>query len=238
MPIPRLHRPALHAGLAISAALAGAPSARAELGGTVSVQSDSRYRGVSSSERRPQAQLTLAYDDEGGRGWYGGALLTRMHFDGDRRSGLLQGYLGRVATLAPGLDAEVGVSVNHFDRISRYDYAEAYLGLLGERWNARLHYANDYYGSAQRSVYGELNLNWLLAPALQGFAHAGLIHGSGNHYRDTGGPTRLDWRAGAAWRLGLCELQLAWVGASRGGPYTWTENQRRQTLVLGLSASF
>ena len=207
------------------------------LGGTVSVQSDARFRGVSYSDEKPNAQATLTYD--GAAGWYGGALLTRVHFGPQRQSTMLQSYAGRVVNLATGLDGEAGVQVNRFDGVTRYNYGEAYVGLLAERWNARLYASNDYYGTKQRSLYAELNLNWplaLLGPSVQVFAHAGVIDARGGPYAPHS--SRTDWRAGAAWRYGVAELQLAWVGAGRGGPYTWTADEHRQTWVLGVSAAF
>jgi uncharacterized protein (TIGR02001 family) len=236
MPPTRLPRLALSASLA-TALSACSPSAIAELGGTVSLQSDGRYRGISYSEHGPQAQVTLAYDDSPS-GWYGGGLLTQTRFAGERPNAFVQGYLGRVAMVTVGLDADAGLSLHHFDSISRYDYAEAYVGLLGERWNARLSYANDYYGSRQRSLYGELNLDWPLTPSTLAFAHLGVIRGSAGPFSSPHGLTRLDLRVGAGWRLGLCELQLAWLASTRGGPYTWADERRRQTVVLGVSAAF
>ena len=202
----------------------------------MSLQSDARYRGISYSDGQPQAQLTLAYDAS--EGWYGGGLLTQAHFNGSPRRAYMQAYAGRVLGLAPGLDAEAGLNFNHFDGTGRYDYAEAYAGLLGERWNARLHLSNDYYGSGQHSAYAEANLNWPLAREWQAFAHAGLIRGWGGAYGNPQGATRFDGRAGLAWRRGAFELQLAWVAVGRGGPTTWVEDRHRQTVVLGLSAAF
>jgi len=229
-------RLALTTSLALTLCAAFPIAALADLGGAVSLQSDARTRGISYSDGRPQAQVTLNYDVS--EGWYGGGMLTQARFNGSRPGAYLQAYAGRVFGVTSGLDAEAGLSFSHFDAVARYDYAEAYAGLLGEHWNARLHVSNDYYGSGQRSLYGELNLNWPLTPSRQAFVHVGALNGSGSGYGSPHGPTRLDLRAGGAWRRGPFELQLAWVAVSRGGPYTWVDDRRRQTVVLGLSASF
>jgi uncharacterized protein (TIGR02001 family) len=213
-----------------------APAARAELGGTVSVQSDARERGLSYSRDNPSAQLTLSYD--GSAGWYGGGLLTRVDFAPEHGSALVRGYVGRVMGLVPGIDAEAGLQYSHFASITRYDFAEAYAGLLGERWSARLHYANDYYGNRQRSLYGEVNFNWPLNRSLTAVAHAGALTGPRSDYRSTQNSTRYDGRLGLAWQLQPIELQLSWVTVSNGGPYTWMTESRRNTVVLGISASF
>lgn len=233
MPIAPLPWRGLSASLALCAA---ACPALADIGGTVSVQSDGRFRGLSYSNGEPQVQATLAWDGTGG--WYAGALWTQTRFGPQRRSPLWQAYAGRVVPLAVGIDAEAGLNLSHFSTITRYDYAEAYVGLLGERWNARLHLSNDYYGSQQRTAYVELNLRWPLAPALSSFAHLGVMHGSGGPYASPHGPTRSDLRVGAAWRPGIAELQLAWVAATAGGPQTWTGTARQQAWVVGFSAAF
>lgn len=240
MPSTRPHRSALKFCLAATA-LAGCACAHSEgvpdgLGGTVSLQSDSRYRGYSYSDKKPDAQVTVSYD--GAAGWYGGAMLTHVRFGPGRQGMLTQGYAGKVFNLTTGLDVEGGVQFNSFNRLGRYDYAEGYVGLLAERWNARIYCANDYFGTAQHTVYAEFNGNWPLSASVQAFAHAGLLQGRGGPYAETHSSRRFDWRAGAAWRHDIYELQLAWVDVGRGGTYTWTDSGHRQTWVLGLSASF
>jgi len=223
----------------VSSLLLGATlPARAELGdlgGTVSVQSDARERGLSYSQDKPQAAATLSYD--GSDGWYGGTLLTRARFDAGHHSDLTQFYAGRVVSLSNGLDFEAGLQYSRFPSISRYSFAEAYAGLLGARWNARLHFASDYYGSGTRTAYAEYNTNWPLHNDVQAVAHLGMLLRAGG--RDVaGGSARYDSRLGLAWQLRPIELQLAWVAVSPGGPYTWVDERRRNALVLGVSASF
>ncbi|MCY4753868.1 TorF family putative porin [Pelomonas aquatica] len=232
-----------HARLACLTALTAsllAGAARADAGATLSLQSDARERGISYSGNRPSFQLGLAWDGEAG--WYGGALLAWARFDDEHHGAWLRAYGGRVFALLPGLDGEAGLLLNRFENVSRYDFAEAYAGLLGERWNLRLHHSPDYYGSGQRSIYGEFNLRWPLGQDVSAFGHVGVLHGHGaalQAYVEAQGAVRVDQRMGASWQMGRgCELQLAWVAAGRGGPYTWTDPTRRRALVLSLSAAF
>jgi len=214
--------------------------ARSDTGGTLSLQSDARERGLSYSNNRPGAQLGLAWD--GADGWYAGAQLSRVRFDAGHHGARLQAYGGRVFSLTPGLDGEAGLVTYRFENLPRYDFTEAYAGLLGELWSLRLYRSGDYYGIGQRSLYGEFNLRWPLVQGLQAIGHAGVLRGDGVSrmpYLESHGPTRIDLRTGLSWQLGTHgELQLAWVSASRGGPYTWTDATRRRTVVLGLTAAF
>lgn len=227
--------------IALAVALAGAP-AHAQLGGTVSLQSDGRFRGISLNDERLQAQLSLAWDGAGRlSGWYGGALLTEARFGSAGRSSLLQGYAGHVTRLTPDLDGEFGATVTRFPQLPYYDYAEAFAGLLAEGWNLRLHRSGNYYGLHQRTLYVELNGHRPLVDAVQAFAHVGALHGTGG-WRNPAGATRVDLRIGAALRRDRVEWQLAWVAVGRGGPYAGAyavaADTRRRAIVLGVAASF
>jgi uncharacterized protein (TIGR02001 family) len=223
----------------VATLLACAGGAWADVGGTLSLQTDARERGMSYSANRPSAQLGLAWD--GDAGWYGGAQLAHARFS-QRRGATLQLYGGRVFGLVPGLDGEAGVIAHAYENVSKYDYQEAYAGLLGERWNLRAYVSPDYYGIGQRSLYAEFNLRWPLVPGMAALGHVGLLHGWGgqaSQYSDARSATRVDLRLGASWQLGgSSDLQLAWVAAGRGGPYTWTDATRRRTAVLSLTTAF
>ena len=212
---------------------------RADVGATLSVQTDARERGLSYSGNKPDAQFGVAWD--GANGWYAGASLTHASF-GDRSGAALHTYGGRVFGLRPGLDGEAGLLVHRFENVSSYDFTEAYAALLGERWNLRFYASPDFYGIGQRSLYSELNLHWPLSRAVAAIGHVGLMRGWGGQagaYADPQGRVRVDWRAGLSSQLGEgSELQLAWVAVSRGGPYTWTNKTRRRTAVLSLTTAF
>lgn len=238
MPPARLARSTI-----LIASLLASAAVRADVGGTLSAQTDARDRGMSYSDGKPSAQLGLAWD--GPAGWYAGAQLAHARFV-QRRGARLQAYGGRVVELLPGLDGEAGVIAHAFENVSHYDFQEAYAGLLGERWNLRLYVSPDYYGSGQRSLYAEFNLRWPVAAGMGLMGHVGMLRGYGTPttatytYGQASDATRADVRAGASWQLGQsCELQLAWVSAGRGGPYTWaSDSTRRRGVVLGLTAAF
>ncbi|MCY4745243.1 hypothetical protein NYO99_09690 [Pelomonas sp. UHG3] len=216
-------------------------AARADVGMTLSLQTDARERGQSYSDNQPGAQLGLGWDGTGG--WYAGVSLAPVRFDATRRGRWWRAYGGRVITLRPGLDAEAGLVLHRYAQLSRYDHAEAFAGLLGEGWQLRLHGAPNHYGSGQRSVYLEANLRWPATAPLAWLAHAGVLHAAGNSRwgrpRNADGPTRADLRAGGSWQLGeAVELQAAWVWASRGGPVVGAGATRRSTAQLTLSAAF
>src|SRR5262245_34525640 len=99
--------------ITITLLLSVAGPARADVGGTASLQSDARDRGLSYSNNKPSAQLGLAWDGSGG--WYGGGQLARARFDERRHGAWLRAYGGRVFAITPNLDGEAGLIAHRFE---------------------------------------------------------------------------------------------------------------------------
>lgn len=212
-----------------------AGSASAQMAISVTAESDYRFRGVSLSDEKPSLHLSLGYD--GASGWYGGATAATVELEPDRRIAQLLGYAGYAARAASGLGWELGATQAHFDGSSRYDYGEFYGGLNGQGWNARLYYSPSYFGRGVRTAYAELNGGWPQEGLLRLFAHVGALLPLGS---SQGSPrNRYDLRLGVSAALVRSgEVQLAWVAASRGGPYPAIYEQKRGALVLSASLFF
>jgi uncharacterized protein (TIGR02001 family) len=223
-----------NAALAVAALLL-ATAARAQLGATVAVDSDYRYRGVSLSDSRPSGRATLNYDAP--ERWYAGASLTRAALTTIDSYTQVLGYAGWSTPIGDGRDVELGVDASHFIGISGYDFAEAYLGLLAQNWTARLYYAPDYYGRHVDVVYAELDVHVALDERSRVFAHAGALQPVRGAEGEAG-RTRVDLSVGAGivWRG--WDLHVAAVGASHGGPYPAIFSGRSAALVVGASLSF
>ena len=208
---------------------------QAQLGATVSVDSDYRYRGVSLSHANPSARLTLNYD--AAENWYVGASATSAKLTGSDRYTQLVGYAGWSTPAFSGASVELGLDGSHFDGISGYDFAEAYAGMLGERWSARLYFAPNYYGRHVQTAYAELNTYLALDERSRVFAHFGVLHPLRGAVGEAD-RTRGDVSLGAALVLRAWDLHLAWVAASRGGPYPAVYGGRPSALVVGVSVAF
>lgn len=212
--------------------------ARAQVSGSIGVLSDYRYRGISLSDGKPVAQLTLAWDHPDGA--YAGVLASSLHhgFDG-RADTLLLPYLGHAWRLRPGLHAEAGVQYWHFHRVHAYDHAEFYAALSAERIGARLSYAPRYFGQAALA-YAEVNASQPLGERLRLLGHVGL-----SHARDAGygmDRNRVDLRLGLGWRLAGFDLQLGWASADLDGDSGMRDplwgRAGRSGWVLGVSRSW
>jgi uncharacterized protein (TIGR02001 family) len=220
---------------AVVAVLVFTAPARAQLGATVGVDSDYRYRGVSLSGSKPSPRLTVNYD--AAERWYAGASATRAMLTGSDTYTQLLGYAGWSTPAFASTSVELGLDGSHFAGISGYDFAEAYVGLLGERWSARLYFAPNYYGRHVQTAYAELNTYLALDEHSRVFAHFGVLHPLHGAVGEAD-RTRGDISLGAALVWRAWDLHLAWVAATHGGPYPAVYGGRPSALVAGVSFAF
>lgn len=233
MPRPAMRRTIRSALAPIALLLGGA--AQAQLGATISVESDYRFRGVSLSDSKPAWRLTLNHDFVSGA--YAGASATRVELARDDRYSQLVGYAGYVARQRDGYSVELGASFSHFTGDASYDYVDVYAGLLAQRWALRVHFAPDYFGRGVQAAYVDANAHWPLDERLRLFGHVGALAAlSGQTAGDK--RTRLDLRLGLGMSAGSLDVQLAWVDATRGGPYPAVYAGRRSTWQLSALLSF
>lgn len=208
--------------------------ASAQTGGSVAFFSNYLYRGVSLSDERPTLSLSVTHDDP--NGWFGGASLTGVTLGPDLRRQLqVLGYAGYAGRLSDRLGWEAGATAVHFGADSRYDYVEAFTGLSGERWNMRLHYAPDYFGSGARTAYGEFNAGLPLSPMTRATAHVGALMRVGGISTE-GGRLTLDGSLGLAVARDAWEVRLDWIAGGRSAVYP-TAYGRAAGSALVLSAS-
>jgi len=225
-------------GCRLAPALAAAwiaQAAHAQLGATIGVDSDYRYRGVSLSNSNPSARLTVNFD--GAERWYAGASATRAALTEQDTYAQLTGYGGVVLGSSDRASVEIGAVGSHFAGGAGYDFVEGYVGLLARDWSARLYLSPDYYGRSVPTAYVELNAHLPLDERARVFAHVGALAPLRAAAGDAG-KTRGDVSIGAAVVLGGWDLHVAGVAATRGGPYPAVYSGRRATVVVGAALSF
>lgn len=223
-------RPAAVVALATLAA-----PVRAQVSGSVGLDSDYRYRGVSLSRSEPSVRAAVNYDAP--ERWYAGALATRAALTPSDTYTQLSGYAGWTTARADGRSFEIGVDGSHFAGASHYDFGEAYVGVLADRWSARLSWSPNYYGQQTDVAYLESNFYPPLDRNVRLFAHLGALVPLGSVSGDAA-KTRFDASVGAGVALGQWDLHIAATGATPGGPYPAVYSGRRATLVIGVAISF
>lgn len=197
------------------AALLAPAAARAQWNASAGVDSQALFRGVTLSDGHPSPHAALAYDASSGA--YGGLAVARTVFAPGHDSAqwtAYAGYAGRF-TAQHVLGWEAGLIASHYTLDPDYDYAEGYVGLLGDGWNLRLHAAPDYFGQGAATFYAQANAGSELREGWHWLAHLGLTHTSGAGAAVIGRRWRGDWRVGVAADWQRLTLQLAWVGAQR-----------------------
>jgi uncharacterized protein (TIGR02001 family) len=202
---------------ALAFALVLPVAAQAQWSGSLGADSDYRFRGVPLGGSRPTLRASANYDGAGG--WYGGASATQAQLvAGDRYTQVL-GYAGVVRPLAGGA-LDLGLTGWSFIGEHRYDFAEAYAGLLFDPVTVRLNYSPQYFGWHVQTAYLDASAQVPLGAGLRLLVHAGLLvpltHLAAPFPQAS--RARTDVRTGIGWALRDVDLSLAWASVTRGGP--------------------
>jgi uncharacterized protein (TIGR02001 family) len=237
--VPAPHRLALSLAAALAFCLSS--PARAQLGFSVSADSDYRFRGVSLSDGKPDVNLNVTYDNRSG--FYAGA--TAIGAESAHGGAHILAYLEYIGFSAPisgniAWDAGVSNSTVSQRPYNPYniDYVEAFAGVVTRDFNVHVYYSPNYIGEGFDAVY--LDLNGAVRPR-QGwrvFAHAGVLTPLGVGGEPGSRREHYDLRVGVAAAFANTEVQLAWTTTSPGFNYPPGVRQRRDAVVVGASYFF
>ncbi|MDE2002774.1 MAG: TorF family putative porin [Betaproteobacteria bacterium] len=213
--------------------------ANGQVSGTLSAISDYRYRGITLSDRKPAAQVTVAYDDS--TGWYLGAFASTVRLappaDAHVQGVAFGGYAFRMPS---GLSLEAGGDYATFAAAGRDDYGEVFLGAASESVSARVYYAPRYFGLQSNAVYGELNALLPINDRVHLLAHFGMLRTAyPAGYQHTTARMFVDGRIGLGVDFSRLRLEIAWVGTNDAyAAYPLTGASSPNTVVLSLTRSF
>jgi uncharacterized protein (TIGR02001 family) len=209
----------------------------AEVGGSVSVSSDDRFRGQSLSDGHPVVSLDLSYDDVSG--FYLAGKATADIDQSAPRIVNVQENLGYAWKTASGPVIDVGIvrsDYTEYDRGSEAaHYTEFYAGIVTERWSSRLHYSPDYFRSGVASLYADVDANLRPASDWRLTGHAGLLVQLAGPRPLDSDSVYYDWRVSISRRLGPLDFQLAWSG---GGPSSDYYGRRHSRTAITTGASY
>jgi uncharacterized protein (TIGR02001 family) len=223
---------------ALALALVLPLAAQAQWSGSLAADSDYRFRGVPLGGSKPTLRASANYD--AADGWYGGVSATQARIlAGDRYTQLL-GYAGVVRPLGGGA-LDLGLTGWSFVGEHRYDFAEAYAGLLFDPVSLRLNYSPQYFGWQVQTAYLDASAQVPLPGGLRLLAHAGLLvpltHLAAP-FPDAN-RTRADVRTGIGWTaLRDLDLIVAWASVTRGGPPPASTPPRRSGWALAATWYF
>jgi uncharacterized protein (TIGR02001 family) len=234
-------RPCLLGAVLTALALCPASTANAQLGASLSLDSDDRFRGLSLSDGRPTLSVNLAYDHASGA--YAGisAIGADTAHAGVEALGYT-GYVGYAARIKNGPTWDVGaantdITSYRYGRY-RYNYSEVYAGLVGEHVSAHVYYSPDYLGEDLDTVYADLDGTIRPAPQWRLFGHLGVLAAVSGRAEPQGRRQQYDLRIGVAREFKGCEVRLAWTTRSGHLVYPAGYRQSPDALVLGASYFF
>jgi uncharacterized protein (TIGR02001 family) len=229
-----LATPLLWAALGL-AQPARAQIAGSQISGTLGVQSDYRYRGISLSSGRPAVTLDLAFDHPSGF-YAGGSAIGGILEDGVKSLGFIE-YLGYATPRRGGVSWDFGVDNQNLAYYAekRYplNYTEVYVGVVGDGLSAHLHYSPNYLRPGYGALYAEVDGSLKPAEDWRLFAHLGVNAPVGDVESRR---MRYDARAGVARRFGPFEVQAS-VTATTPNPPKLTP-QERAAFIVGASWFF
>lgn len=219
--------------------ICSASPAAAQLAGSISVDSDQRFRGFSLSDGRPTATLAASYDDQSGLYANADVMAVDRRHDG---VGLL-GYQvngGFARRLSGILSVDGGIvrseiSYPYHGRTVWDRYTEAYVGATLRNISARVSYSPHYYRSGFSTIYAELEGGFRPADNWRVSAHVGALgYLSAPYYASNA--ARYDWRVSVSRQIGQLELHSALSG---GGPHRYDlYGFRHSGTALTFGASF
>lgn len=206
--------------------------AQAQWSGSVGADSDYRFRGVPLGGSKPTLRASANYDAPGG--WYGGVSVSQARIVAGDRYTQLQGYAGRVRPFGSGA-LDLGLTGWSYVGEHRYDYGEAYAGLLFDPVSVRLNYSPQYFGWHVQTVYLDLSAQFPWRYGLRLLAHAGLLAPLTRldvSFLPDANRARADVRTGIGWALRDIDLSLTWSSVTRGGPPPSSGSARRSGWAL------
>lgn len=218
-----------------------AAPASAQLGGSLSFQTNDYFHGYSLSDGRPVATLNLSYDDASGL--YVAAAATGV---ATRHSGArlldFQENIGFSRRIGTSSSFDVGFSNAHYtDYFSggyEADYREVYVGLISGNFSTHLHYSPHYFRGGVSILYADVDGVLQLPSRVQLTGHVGVLTQTGGSRAPGEARTHYDWRLGLGTRFGPIDTRLAWIDGGPEPDYYAGEPHRRGTIVLTASYAF
>jgi uncharacterized protein (TIGR02001 family) len=215
----------------------GAP-VTAQIGTTVSVFSDDRFRGYSLSDSRPVGILDLSYDaPDGLYGAVSGSIVATRHRGLQPLALQLNG--GYAKRLSSSLTLDFGIVHSAYSSYSTAptgkSYTEAYVGVAGKILSSRISVSPDYFNRGAWTVYSEADASLPAGKQLHFTAHVGMLAALADRRTGESYRPQFDWRLGLARSLGRLSVSVALADTARGRDLDRQRSYRRPVLIVGLT---
>lgn len=225
--------------LGLSLALLTAP-AYAEVGATVTLASQDRFRGYSVSNGYPAATFSLSYDDAAGPYVEGSVMIAGNPSDGIERS-RFEGNAGYAVRLKNGPTLDAGIVHAEYTGYRIYGrqavFTEIYAGLIAGHLSAHVHYSPNYFQRGVRTFYVDADGSATLAPRLRLSTHYGVLFQIDGSHEPAGSHMR-DWRVGLSTDVQSVTFELALASGSDKRGFYGAVRHGGTALLFSATAAF
>jgi len=219
--------------------LSAAP-ASAEVGATLTLASQERFRGYSVSDGYPATTLSLSYDDASGPYVEGSVMVAGNFSDGAERS-RFEGNAGYALRLKSGPTLDAGIVHAEYTGYRIYGhqavFTELYAGVIAGRVQAHLHYSPTYFQRGVSTFYADVDGSTPLTPQIRLTGHYGMLFQiDGSH--EQAGTTTEDWRIGLSTDVKRLSFELALASGSDKRSFYGVVKKGGTALLFSVTAAF
>lgn len=219
--------------------LSAAP-ALAEVGATLTLASQERFRGYSVSDGYPAATLSLSYDDASGPYVEGSVMVAGNLSEGAERS-RVEGNAGYALRLRNGPTLDAGIVHAEYRGYRIYGaqavFTEVYAGIITDHLSAHAHYSPNYFQRDISTLYTDIEGTTQLGPRLRLTAHYGMLfqmHGK----HEQAGTTTEDWRIGVSTDVKKLSFALAFASGSDKRSFYGAVKKGGTALLFSVTTAF
>ncbi|MBW8783859.1 MAG: hypothetical protein JF593_04345 [Novosphingobium sp.] len=212
---------------------------RAQVTGSVTIESDHRERGFTTSAGEPAIAVEIDYDDPSGL-YASATAIGSLDPDDPRFLGwtAAAGYVRRV-----GSAASVDAGLLRREYRAAYDggrsshYTEVYGGVTVRPMTARVSYSPDYFAHGVSALYLEAEATVSPAPQWLANAHVGRLihlHVPVEYHL----PDHQDWRLSVSRQIGRFNLHATLSGGGPGRQVYLGNSHSSTALTAGATVNF
>ena len=219
--------------------LSAAP-ASAEVGATLTLASQERFRGYSVSNGYPAAILSLSYDDASGPYIEGSVMVAGNLSDGAERS-RFEGNAGYAVRIENGPTLDAGIVHAEYSGYRIYGrqavFTELYAGVIAGRVQAHLHYSPTYFQRGVSTFYVDVDGSTPLSRRVRLSGHYGMLFQLDGQHEQAG--TRMgDWRIGVSTDVSRLSFDLALASGSDKRSFYGVVKSGGTALLFSVSTAF
>lgn len=217
-----------------------AAPARAEIGATLTVASQERFRGYSVSDGYPATTLSLSYDDAAGPYAEGSVMIAGNPSDGIERT-RFEANAGYALRLRNGPTLDAGIVHAEYTGYRIYGeqavFTEVYAGVITDHLSVHAHYSPNYFQHGISTLYGDVEGTTELAPHLRLAGHYGMLFQlDGKH--EQAGTTTEDWRIGLSTDVKRLNFGLALASGSDKRSFYGVVRKGGTALLFSVTVAF